>query len=207
VSDKTIRLAETFTSLQGEGKLTGVPMHFVRLSGCSVAECPLHPAKGGYCDTDWAHKRTATADEIMAEVPRGIHWLSITGGEPTDQLPAVEQLVEIAHRMKMQVNLQTSGVRPVMDGIFDWLTVSPKQSPMDLAQTHGHEMKLVYTGQDYGILRAYVYQTRFLRYYLQPLWKDGKCNAAETAETVLKCAGLGLPWRLTTQMHKTVGIR
>lgn len=201
-----IRLAETFTSLQGEGSESGVPMHFVRLSGCSIVGCGLHPAQGGGCDTDWSHKRTATAEEIIAEVPDGIHWLSITGGEPTDQMRGVEQLVDLAHRKQMRVNLQTSGVRKVPD-IFDWLTVSPKRHPSALVQTSGHEMKLIYTGQDYGILRAFVYQTHFLRYYLQPLWKDGDCNGAETAEAVLKAAGLGLPWRLSMQMHKSVGIR
>ncbi len=201
-----IRIAETFTSIQGEGSESGVPMHFVRLSGCSVASCPLHPGKGGDCDTDWKNRATMTAEEIIAQVPYGIHWLSITGGEPTDQMPAVMQLTELAHRRAMRVNLQTSGTREVPD-VFDWLTVSPKCSPCDLKQSHGHEMKLVYTGQDYGILRAYVYQTRFLRYYLQPFWKDGACNASETAAAVLKAAGLGLPWRLTTQMHKVAGIR
>lgn len=203
---KTIRLAETFTSIQGEGSESGVPMHFVRLSGCSVVGCPLHPAQGGVCDTDWSHKRTATADEIIAEVPSGVHWLSITGGEPTDQMRGVEQLTELAHRRKMRVNLQTSGVREVPE-IFDWLTVSPKRHPTALVQRHGHEMKLIYTGQDYGILRAFVYESRFLRYYLQPLWTGDSCNAAETAAAVLKAAELGLPWRLSMQAHKYAGVR
>jgi 7-carboxy-7-deazaguanine synthase len=201
-----IRLAETFTSLQGEGSEMGVPMHFVRLAGCSAVSCPLHPGKGGACDTDWSMKSARTAEEIMSEVPFGVHWLSITGGEPTDQMAGIEELTRLAHRRGMRVNLQTSGIREVSE-IFDWLTVSPKAGPCDLKQEHGHELKLVYTGQDFGVLRSFVHFTRFHRYYLQPLWVDGKCNAAETAEAVMKAASLGLPWRLTMQMHKYAGVR
>lgn len=196
-----IRIAETFTSVQGEGSEHGVPMFFVRLAGCSVAGCPLHPAHGGKCDTDWASKESLSVDEIMLRLPLGIHWMSITGGEPMDQPQAVEALTLAAHRRKMRVNLQTSGTREVPD-IFDWLTVSPKGTPMELRQRTGHEMKLIYTGQNFGILRAWTMFTNFHRYYLMPLWDGDGCNAEETAKTVIRCGELGLPWRFSLQAHK-----
>ena len=38
-----MRVNETFLSLQGEGRFTGVPAFFLRLSGCNL-RCP-------FCDT------------------------------------------------------------------------------------------------------------------------------------------------------------
>lgn len=206
---QTIRLAETFTSIQGEGSEAGVPMHFIRLAGCSVATCPLHPASSGHCDTDWSYKFSKNAEELIAEIPRGIHWLSITGGEPTDQMPAVEELVRLAHRRKMRVNLQTSGIRAVRTSrVFDWLTVSPKcGDAADLQQKDGHELKLVYTGQSLDELRDWRLETRFHHYYLLPLWIGDACNIRETAAVVMKSAEAGMPWRLSLQSHKYAGVR
>lgn len=203
-----LRLAKStgFLSPQGEGSEIGVPMWFVRLAGCSVATCPLHPANANTCDTDWSFSAERTVDEVFAEVPEGVHWLSITGGEPTDQLPAVERLVDLAHRRNMRVNLQTAGVRSVPE-IFDWLTVSPKVvSVCDLVQRHGNELKLVYQAQDFCQLRAWVYLSKFHRYYLQPLWlPDGTSNIADVARVVCQLALDGLPWRMGIQAHKYAG--
>lgn len=202
-----LRLAKStgFLSPQGEGSELGVPMWFVRLSGCSVVSCPLHPATGNLCDTDWSFSAERTPDEVIGEIPPHVHWLSITGGEPTDQLPAVERLVDLAHRRKMRVNLQTSGVRLVPE-IFDWLTVSPKcESVTQLVQRHGNELKLVYQGQDRLRLRAWT-MANFHRYYLQPLWlPDGTTNIADVARVVCECAKEGLPWRMGIQAHKYAG--
>lgn len=203
-----IRLAKStgFVSPQGEGSELGVPMYFVRLAGCSVASCPLHPANSNTCDTQWGFDREATPEEIISAIPRKIHWLTITGGEPTDQMPAVERLTAMAHARKMRVNLQTAGTRRVPD-IFDWLTVSPKcESPCDLIQDYGNELKLVYTGQDRVRLRAWPISTNFHRYYLQPLWAGDSSNIAEVAQLVCELAAEGSPWRMGIQAHKYAGV-
>lgn len=204
-----LRLAKStgFLSPQGEGSELGVPMWFIRLAGCSVASCPLHPATGNTCDTDWSFSSERTVGEVFGEVPAKVHWLCITGGEPTDQLPAVERLVECAHRRNMRVNLQTSGVREVPE-MFDWLTVSPKCGNVtELVQRHGNELKLVYQGQDILRLRAWVWQSRFHRYYLQPHWlPDGTSNIADVARVCCEAAREGLPWRMGIQAHKYAGV-
>ncbi|VAX40200.1 7-carboxy-7-deazaguanine synthase, partial [hydrothermal vent metagenome] len=46
MSNTTLPIAETFVSLQGEGKLTGVPSWFVRVAGCNL--------RCGWCDTPYA---------------------------------------------------------------------------------------------------------------------------------------------------------
>lgn len=207
-----MKIAETFTSFQGEGHLTGKLMRFIRLAGCSVKQCPLHPGnrqRVGVCDTDWSFAFRAEPDELarqaLAEVgPRG--WASITGGEPMDQAQDVGKLIAELMRVGVLVNIQTSGTIWVTCP-WDWLTVSPKCSAADLVQTFGNELKVVYTEQSDAELGAYYEATRFWNYYLMPLWNGDGSNVVETMAAIRRLAALGQPWELTTQAHKWWDIR
>lgn len=198
-----LRIAKQFYSLQGEGDLSGVPMWFVRTAGCSAAQCPLHPSKSGLCDTDWKFRETISVEEIARQAKQsGAHWVCVTGGEPTDQLPAITELAARVHQNNQRIMLQTSGIREVPD-CWDWLVVSPKVHFTKLAQTSGHELKAIWSGEDYGHLRAMATQTQFLRYYLQPLCQpDGSTNVADVARVVMRCGEIGIPFRLGIQQHK-----
>jgi len=129
-------------------------------------------------------------------------WVSITGGEPTDQMDALYFLVNELRRRGLQVNIQTSGIR-LIQCPWDWLTVSPKCGVADLEQRFGNELKLVYQGQTEAELAAWVRQTKFWNYYLMPLHRDGHPNTQETVTAVLN----GIGWELTTQAHKTWGVQ
>jgi len=201
-----VRIAKQFYSLQGEGELSGVPMYFIRTSGCSVAHCPLHPATSGLCDTDWSAKDSVDVANLAANAKSsGASWVCVTGGEPTDQMAAITELAAIVHQNGQRTMIQTSGVRELPD-CWDWIVVSPKQHFLEMAQRHGHELKLIWDGQDFGYLRALATQTRFLRYYLQPLCQaDGTTNLKDVAEVVLQCGRVGIPFRLGVQQHKLWG--
>lgn len=77
-----IKIAETFVSVQGEGKLTGVPSWFCRVSGCNL-RCT-------WCDTPYASwnpegPTRAVANlvaEAMGHHARGVRHAVLTGGEP-----------------------------------------------------------------------------------------------------------------------------
>lgn len=203
-----LKLAETFVSIQGEGHLTGKPMFFIRFAGCSVRSCNLHPSNLDLCDTDWSMKALLDHEdhiEQLAVQARDLMghqgWVSITGGEPTDQMDALGFLVSELRRRGLQVNIQTSGTRLVQCP-WDWLTVSPKDSVAGLEQRFGNELKLVYWGQDAGELRSWQRQTKFWNYYLMPLHRDGQPNTQETVNAVLNNVG----WELTTQAHKVWGV-
>jgi len=202
-----LRIAKTFTSIQGEGALTGTPMFFVRLSGCSVVQCPLHPATSSLCDTNWAFSHETDVDELSEQsMETGLTWICITGGEPTDQLGEVLKLVSACNRNGQKVMLQTSGVKSVPD-VFDWVVVSPKEHFLQLKQRRGHELKLVWNGQDFAHLKAMSIQTHFLHYFLQPLFNhDSTTNLEDVIRVVQGCGRLGMPYRLSCQQHKTWGI-
>lgn len=74
-----MRIAEVFTSLQGEGLLAGTPSTFVRSSGCNL--------RCRWCDTPFTSWRPEgeewTVERIVEAVEeRGVRHVVLTGGEP-----------------------------------------------------------------------------------------------------------------------------
>lgn len=205
-----LRIAETFTSLQGEGHLAGKRMHFIRFAGCSIHTCPMHPVNGNTCDTDWKSRQvvediSGLADEALAAVGIG-GWVSITGGEPTDQFDAFNFLAGEVRARSMQLNIQTAGTR-IVPCPWDWLTVSPKAPREATLQDFGQELKLVYTGQSAEELDDWHRSTKFWNYYLMPFWGPGGPNTKETIAAVHAAYERGHRWELTTQQHKAWGVR
>src|SRR5436853_6234291 len=80
----TVRIADLFHSIQGEGKLMGVPSTFIRASGCNL-RCV-------WCDTPYASWNPEGDDVPVAEIVRRVesqtgmsvppHHVVLTGGEP-----------------------------------------------------------------------------------------------------------------------------
>lgn len=210
-----LNLAETFTSIQGEGLLTGTRMFFIRFGGCTVTSCVLHPVNGGLCDENWRVQSTVSgvdglerlAQLAFDEVGDG-GWVCITGGEPLEQKEPLSFLCDELHRKGLWINLQTSGTRSV-DGIHvDWLTVSPKCHVDELEQTDGDELKLVFTHQPIEELRGFYEKTRFMHYQLQPLWNQDECtNMNTTISAIHRAARNGMEWALSLQAHKFMGVR
>lgn len=118
----SIPISETFVSIQGEGKLTGVPSWFCRVSGCNL-RCT-------WCDTPYASwnpeftKRTI--DDLVDEaVKSGVHHAVLTGGEPM----IFDQLVELSNRLaraNMHITIETAGT-VILPGVSCHLmSLSPK---------------------------------------------------------------------------------
>ncbi len=84
----------------------------------------------------------ALADAIAATWAGGEanRYVVFTGGEPLLQLD--ETLIAAVHDRGFEVAVETNGTLPAPPGI-DWICVSPKAGN-PLAQTSGHELKLVF---------------------------------------------------------------
>lgn len=137
----TYRVSEVFYSLQGEGRLAGVPMVFVRLSWCNL-RCARNNAAGFDCDTDFARGERLTLDALLkvvkAHAPAG--WVLLTGGEPALQVDAA--LVDALHGAGYRVGIETNGTVKLPEGI-DHVTVSPKSAWHTLRQRTCHDLKIV----------------------------------------------------------------
>ncbi len=122
-------LNELFVSLQGEGKLAGVPSVFVRTSGCNL--------RCWFCDSYHTSWEPAYAwyslDEIVDEVDSfGVDHVVFTGGEPLIHDASATLLRRLSNR-GYHVTVETNGtiVPETDDGTpvpIDLASVSPKLS-------------------------------------------------------------------------------
>ena len=106
---QTLRINETFFSIQGESTWAGCPCFLVRLSGC--------PLRCHYCDTEYAFREGAprTLAAIVAEIEAsGATLVEMTGGEPLAQKRAFDLIAILCDR-GFTVLIETSGsidIRP-----------------------------------------------------------------------------------------------
>jgi 7-carboxy-7-deazaguanine synthase len=117
--DDRIRIAETFTSLQGESTYAGLPCFFVRLAGCNL--------RCRYCDTPAATGggREAPVSEVVSAFrSSGIGLAEITGGEPllqagflrlATELKAAARTVLVETNGSLDISVIPEGVVAIMD--------------------------------------------------------------------------------------------
>lgn len=100
------KVAEIFSSINGEGTRAGELAAFVRFRGCNL-NC-------SYCDTSWANQPDTPftpmdKEEILgALLETGIHNVTLTGGEPL-LVPGVEEVIETLGRNGLSVEIETNG--------------------------------------------------------------------------------------------------
>lgn len=118
-----MKIAEIFRSVQGEGKLAGVPSVFVRTSGCNL-RCV-------WCDTPYTSWNPEGEEKTIEEILQvaSIHneyYIVVTGGEPMIA-PGVVELTRRLRAEGMHITIETAGT--VMAEVeCDLMSVSPKLS-------------------------------------------------------------------------------
>jgi 7-carboxy-7-deazaguanine synthase len=119
-------IAETFSSIQGEGVLVGVPSFFIRTSGCNL--------RCRWCDTpytSWVPEGDRRDLEALLEevAASDLRHVVVTGGEPLLQ----RQIGELTERLAedgRHVTVETAGtVAPPFH--CDLLSLSPKTGNSD----------------------------------------------------------------------------
>ncbi len=118
---EVLRIAETFASRQGEGRLAGTESFFIRTSGCNL--------RCWFCDTpyaSWAPEGgfNSVASLVQSAVAAKCGHVVLTGGEPL--LPAASvSLVRQLRTAGLHVTIETAGTihRPL---VADLMSISPK---------------------------------------------------------------------------------
>jgi len=118
----TLPISESFVSIQGEGKLTGVPSWFLRLAGCNL--------RCAWCDTPYAswspEYESRSMDDLVAEArSSGVRHAVLTGGEPM----IFKQLAPLTHALGeggMHITIETAGTVTLPGVRCDLMSLSPK---------------------------------------------------------------------------------
>ncbi|WP_321474733.1 7-carboxy-7-deazaguanine synthase QueE [uncultured Paludibaculum sp.] len=117
-----MRISEIFTTIQGEGLLTGVPSLFIRVSGCNL-RCV-------WCDTPYTSWQPEGEEMELAALLRHVEaepvyrHIVLTGGEPM-LFGEVVELTAALRAMDRHITVETAGTvwQPVE---CDLMSISPK---------------------------------------------------------------------------------
>jgi 7-carboxy-7-deazaguanine synthase len=118
-----VKLSELFYSIQGEGKLVGVPSVFVRASGCNL-RCT-------WCDTPYASWEPEGKDVSIAEIVEHVAGFNarhavLTGGEPMI-MPEIVELCDALKTRGMHITMETAAT-VYKEARIDLASLSPKLS-------------------------------------------------------------------------------
>jgi 7-carboxy-7-deazaguanine synthase len=148
-----MRIAEIFYSIQGEGRLTGVPSAFIRTSGCNL--------RCAWCDsgyTSWEPEGDSlTVAEILDRVSAfPTRHVVLTGGEPLIA-PAIEELCAGLHEREYHITLETAATvfKPVA---CDLASLSPKlgNSTPHLRESGRHALKHDELRLQFDVIQAFM---------------------------------------------------
>jgi 7-carboxy-7-deazaguanine synthase len=157
-------IAEIFHSLQGEGRLLGVPSVFIRTSGCNL--------RCNWCDTPYAswhpEGRQLTVDEILAEAAQyPSRHVVLTGGEPM-VAPEIHELAFQLQERGYHITIETAGTVPPRGIACDLASLSPKlahsapDDRLDAAWRAKHEQLRWQPGVVADWIAAGDYQLKFV---------------------------------------------
>lgn len=156
-----MKISEIFYSIQGEGRLAGVPSVFVRISGC--------PLRCRWCDTKYAWDGDTgteySIEQIIQQVCRyGCGFVVITGGEPllNPQLPELTRRLKAG---KKHITIETAGVKFAAGIECDLMSISPKLSnsaPLEAAAAARHRAECLNVAAIKGLIAAGDYQLKFV---------------------------------------------
>ncbi|MGD9856073.1 MAG: 7-carboxy-7-deazaguanine synthase QueE [Planctomycetaceae bacterium] len=155
-----MRIAELFHSIQGEGRLAGVPSVFVRTSGCNL--------RCWFCDTPYTswHPEGAerSVDDLFREIIGvGCEHVVVTGGEPM----LVNDVVLLTERLRAagrHITIETAGTAD-LPVAADLMSISPKLSnstPIDADWTVRHDERRHRPDVIRRLTGEYDYQLKFV---------------------------------------------
>lgn len=224
--NRCLPISEDFHSLQGEGRYTGTPMHFIRLAGCSVGEAPKSSAEDDltfpilktgntawlchtydgrpfWCDTDFKFRHWTNFTNLLDDT-----WerhICLTGGEPLMHLEKVERFVEEAEERDVKIHIETSGTVGFFPSASTWVSVSPKRNVIPGMIETADEIKLL-VDADFNLATVPPEVRDHPLVYIQPI-NDELMVSRANFERCMEILRLKPEWNLSVQTHKLLGLQ
>ena len=202
-----VNISEIFNSIQGEGKYTGYPVKFIRLSSCN-RNC-------SYCDTTYHNNDVIkmTTRSIFQLIKKdNINITCFTGGEPLLQKLAIFTIIRDNMHNTNKFHIETNGdiiLSKDQINLFQHMSISPKY--IDVAKTW-YDIKMRHKSQSiYDIIDIKVVTdlnkigVDMLQYadIIMPLTVDDKKLQLEINQRVWKyCVDNNI--RYSTRLHNDV---
>jgi organic radical activating enzyme len=127
----------------------------------------------------------------------------ITGGEPSHY--PLYYLTTTLKNKGLEIFVETSGVNP-LDGIFDWICLSPKRQSPPLAENlaRANELKIIVEGpEDFAWAEANAARVmKRCKLFLQPEWS----RYEEMIPRIVDYAKAHPEWNVSLQTHKFMHI-
>jgi 7-carboxy-7-deazaguanine synthase len=148
-----MKVSELFYSIQGEGKLVGVPSVFVRASGCNL-RCT-------WCDTPYASWEPEGDEVPVGEIARrvgefGARHVVLTGGEPMI-MPEIGELCDRLKERGHHLTMETAATvfRKVR---LDLASLSPKLANSTPTQRDGGRFAAAHERQrlNVGVIQGFI---------------------------------------------------
>ncbi|MEX0805043.1 MAG: 7-carboxy-7-deazaguanine synthase QueE [Candidatus Binatia bacterium] len=158
-----MRIAEIFYSIQGEGRLVGLPSVFIRTSGCNL-RCV-------WCDTPYTSWEPEGTEMSLREISQAveiypIRHVVITGGEPF-LAPGIDELAAQLKTSGAHITIETAAT--LFKAVAcDLISMSPKLSNSTPWQKHNgkfaamHEEHRLNFAVMQQFIDSYEYQLKFV---------------------------------------------
>ena len=210
-NSSAVRIAELFSSIQGESTYAGRPCFFIRLSGC--------PYRCSYCDTMFAQsfdygREYDISEVVKAAVESKLPLAEVTGGEPLAQkncILLIDALLDAGLEVMLETNggYDISGVSEKVKRILDCKLPSSGMADKNLYENYKYltahdEVKFVVGSREdydfaFDIARKYSLADKTPNLLISPVW--GTVPFDKIVEWILSD---NAPFRFQLQMHKII---
>lgn len=236
-------IAEVFTSVQGEGTNVGTRMTFIRFAGCTVGkrfpnahygtpdsfrndlkviqypsyvnQCTAFDGRTFPCDTNYNLSKKYTLEELLKEIPAGVQWVSITGGEPLMHIDKVRVLCDALAKQQINIQIETSGTIGIPPALrnnpYVYLACSPKGGWLDPVVASADEVRLMVDQNFDETAAQLILDCATGQVYLCPLSTEDDVTRisrkamAKCLELIAKPAYKDA--KISIQQHKVLGVR
>ena len=197
-------------TIQGEGRFTGTPVKFLRLSKCNKwnGRPESKPTSiCNYCDTDFVGGERMQTPEIIThleELYPGLMRVVVTGGEPLLQIQdgkLIDELIAFGYHVQLETN--GSIYTEPRDNLH--ITVSPKQFFTETKIYRNCDMKFLYPWIHPNITPYDFDLSLVNNLYIQPIAREGEDNTKDAFEEILRLSHAGIEAKLSLQTHKYAG--